>query len=62
MAANLNGSVGGLFRDELRRARQQAGLTQDQLADRIGYSASLVAAIETGRRIPTPDFAGRGAA
>ncbi|HEY3733732.1 MAG TPA: helix-turn-helix transcriptional regulator [Streptosporangiaceae bacterium] len=59
MTATLNGSVGSLFRDELRRARQQAGLTQDQLADRIGYSPSLVAAIETGRRSPTPDFARR---
>jgi transcriptional regulator with XRE-family HTH domain len=53
------GPAGELFRDELRRARGQAGLTQEDLAERISYSAALVTAVETGRRVPTPDFAAR---
>ena len=49
-----------LFSEELRRARAAAGLTQDQLADRVGYSPSLVAHVETGSRAPSLDFARRG--
>ncbi len=37
-----------LFSEELRRARAAAGLTQDQLADRVGYSPSLVAHVPSG--------------
>ncbi|HEY8046361.1 MAG TPA: helix-turn-helix transcriptional regulator [Streptosporangiaceae bacterium] len=49
-----------LFSEELRRARGAAGLTQDQLAERVGYSPSLVAHVETGSRAPSLDFARRG--
>ena len=49
-----------LFSEELRRARSAAGLTQDQLGERIGYSPSLVAHVETGSRAPSLDFARRG--
>jgi transcriptional regulator with XRE-family HTH domain len=49
----------GLFAAELRHARTARGLTQDALADKIAYSPSLVAMIETGRRIPTLDVAQR---
>ena len=48
-----------LFAEELKIARSRAGLSQDQLADAIGYSASLVAKIETCRGVPTLDFATR---
>jgi transcriptional regulator with XRE-family HTH domain len=48
-----------LFAEELKLARSRAGLSQEQLADRIGYSASLVAKIETRRGVPTLDFAKR---
>ncbi len=48
--------VTSLFRDELRRARTAAGLTQEELAARISFSPALVAAIETGRRLPSADF------
>jgi transcriptional regulator with XRE-family HTH domain len=48
-----------LFVEELKIARSRAGLSQDQLADQIGYSASLVAKIETRRGVPTLDFAAR---
>lgn len=48
-----------LFAEELKLARARAGLPQEQLADKIGYSASLVAKIETTRGAPTLDFATR---
>jgi transcriptional regulator with XRE-family HTH domain len=54
-----NGLASELFREELRRARGRAGLTQEELAERICYSAALVTAVETGRRAPTADFAAR---
>jgi transcriptional regulator with XRE-family HTH domain len=48
-----------LFGDELRYLRKAAGLSQQQLGDLIGYSGSLVAAIETCDRTPSEDFAER---
>jgi transcriptional regulator with XRE-family HTH domain len=48
-----------LFAEELKIARASAGVSQEQLADTIGYSASLVAKIETCRGVPTLDFAAR---
>jgi transcriptional regulator with XRE-family HTH domain len=47
-----------VFGAQLRRLRERAGLTQEQLADLISYSYSTVAAIETGRRAPAPDAPG----
>jgi len=41
-----------VFGAQLRRLRERAGMTQEQLADRISYSDSTVAAIEAGRRAP----------
>lgn len=46
-----------LFAGELRRLRSGAGLSQEALADKISYSASLVAAVEQCRRPPKLDFA-----
>jgi transcriptional regulator with XRE-family HTH domain len=48
-----------LFADELRAARDRAGLTQDELAARVNYSATLVAMIEGLKRVPQADFAAR---
>jgi hypothetical protein len=48
-----------LFGAELRHYRTAAGLSQEQLGDRIGYSAALVGAVETARRMPTEDFTAR---
>jgi transcriptional regulator with XRE-family HTH domain len=45
------------FGAELRRARTAAGLSQEQLGQRIGYSAALVGKAETGERAPSRDFA-----
>jgi transcriptional regulator with XRE-family HTH domain len=44
---------------ELRRLRGIAGMTQEQLAAATSWSTSLVAAIETCRRIPSGDFSDR---
>ena len=47
------------FAAELKRLRGIAGMTQEQLARATNFSAALVAAIETCRRIPSDDFADR---
>jgi transcriptional regulator with XRE-family HTH domain len=47
------------FGAELRRARTEAGLSQEQLGQRIGYSPTMVGKIETGERAPSADVAGR---
>ncbi|SCL33489.1 Helix-turn-helix domain-containing protein [Micromonospora nigra] len=44
---------------ELRRARRGRGLSRDDLAQRINYSASLVGMVEIGHRTPSQDFVGR---
>lgn len=45
-----------LLADELRRHREAAGLTQEQLARRIVFSESLVGMVETCKRVPKADF------
>jgi transcriptional regulator with XRE-family HTH domain len=45
------------FGAELRRARLAAGLSQEQLGQRVGYSAAQVGKVETGDRAPSLDFA-----
>ena len=44
------------FGAELRVARLAAGLSQEQLGRRLGFSGDLVGKIETGDRKPKPDF------
>lgn len=41
------------FADALRDARQQAGLTQEELAFRAGVSARFISFLETGKRQPS---------
>jgi transcriptional regulator with XRE-family HTH domain len=57
----LDPSAGPLdfFGAELRRARMAAGLSQEQLGQRIGYSGAQVGKVETGERAPSQDFAER---
>ncbi len=43
----------------LRKAREMAGFTQDQLASKIGYSQDAVAAWEGGRRSAKPEILAR---
>jgi transcriptional regulator with XRE-family HTH domain len=45
------------FALELRAQREVAGLTQEQLAKLMGYSASVIAKLETCRTIPSPQHA-----
>jgi transcriptional regulator with XRE-family HTH domain len=45
------------FAAELRAHRAQAGMSRDELAEKVNCSASLVAMIETERRTPSRDFA-----
>jgi transcriptional regulator with XRE-family HTH domain len=63
MKSQLNGerdlSALAMFADELKLARAAAGLTQEQLADKIHNHPSLIARIETCRSVPTLDFARR---
>ncbi|GGS64108.1 transcriptional regulator [Planobispora rosea] len=47
------------FGYELRRYRQEAGLTQSKLASRAGFALGTISMAETGRRPPTEDFARR---
>jgi transcriptional regulator with XRE-family HTH domain len=37
----------------VRRARQSLGLTQEELADRSGFSQQYLSGLERGRRNPT---------
>ena len=48
-----------IFIDELRRARTAAGLSQEQLADAIHFSQSMVSKVESGERAASRDFAAR---
>ena len=48
-----------LFADELRAARDHAGLSRDELGDRLNYSGSLVGMVESLKRVPQADFAAR---
>lgn len=43
------------FTTNLKAARMRAGLTQIQVADRLGVSVSTYACYETGRRKPNPE-------
>ncbi|MEU8621901.1 helix-turn-helix transcriptional regulator [Streptomyces sp. NPDC048623] len=58
---NLDPSASALdyFGSELRRLREEAGLTQDQLGSILFCTGSLVGQIETARKVPTREFAER---
>ncbi len=55
----LDPSAGPLefFGAELRRWRSKAGLSQEQLGQRVGFVASQVGKVETGDRAPSRQFA-----
>jgi transcriptional regulator with XRE-family HTH domain len=48
-----------LFADELRAACEKAGLSRDELAERVNYSTSVVGMVEGLHRVPQADFAAR---
>ncbi|PJE96330.1 transcriptional regulator [Streptomyces carminius] len=41
---------------QVKALRKRSGLTQAELGPRIGYSVHMVASVETGVRVPRPDF------
>lgn len=41
----------------LKHYREQSGLSQEQLAQRINYSSAQIASVETGRRKPSEELA-----
>ena len=47
------------YAGELKAWRERMRLTQQAFADKLGYSAALVAAVEQCKRSPTADFAAR---
>ncbi len=47
-----------VFRALLKRFRRAAGLTQEELAARAGYSAVYISMLERGRRLPLPATVG----
>jgi transcriptional regulator with XRE-family HTH domain len=47
------------FAEELKAQREAAGLTQEQLGKLMGYSASVIAKVETYRTMPSPEFASK---
>ncbi|MFI7573374.1 Scr1 family TA system antitoxin-like transcriptional regulator [Micromonospora sp. NPDC049497] len=49
----------GFLRDQLRRARQARGLSQEELGRLINYSSSAVSAVEVGHKPLSPDYLAR---
>ncbi|NEC86690.1 helix-turn-helix transcriptional regulator [Streptomyces sp. SID12501] len=41
------------FGARLRSSREARGWTQDELAERMGYSSTHISSVETGRKLPT---------
>jgi transcriptional regulator with XRE-family HTH domain len=48
-----------LFASELKAARAGHGLSREELAGQVSYSASLIGMVESCRRVPSLDFARR---
>jgi transcriptional regulator with XRE-family HTH domain len=59
MTVDPNSSALAFFGSELRRLRERDGLTQAVLAERTQFALATVSAYETGKRIPSEDFACR---
>ena len=54
---DASSSAAALFAFELRRRREERGLSQDGLGDAIGYTGGLVRMVELARRTPSKAFA-----
>ncbi len=57
MSPDPNSSALAFFGSELRRLREIAGMTQAAVAQRTQFALATVSAYETGKRIPSPEFA-----
>jgi transcriptional regulator with XRE-family HTH domain len=56
---NKDGQALSLFADMLKEARHKAGLSSDELGEKIGYAGATIRSIESGHRVPKPDMAKR---
>jgi transcriptional regulator with XRE-family HTH domain len=56
---NRDGQALSLFADMLREARHKAGLSSDELGDKLGYAGATIRSVESGHRVPKPDLAKR---
>src|SRR5271156_5208803 len=54
---NRDGQALSLFADVLREARHKAGLSSDELGDKLGYSGATIRSVESGHRLPKPVLA-----
>lgn len=45
--------LGRILRKKIRKYRQEAGLTQEELADKAGISRAYMGYIEQGRNVPS---------
>jgi len=57
MALEPNSSPLAFFGAELKRLRQRAGITQQQLAEQTNYALATISAYENATRIPSREFA-----
>ena len=57
MSPDPNSSALAFFGSELRRLREIAGMTQADVAQGTQFALATVSAYETGKRIPSPEFA-----
>jgi transcriptional regulator with XRE-family HTH domain len=48
-----------LFPGRVKAMREKAGLSQQQLADKVGISRAFIALIEGGKRVPSLHVVGR---
>ncbi len=55
---NRDGKALSLFAEVLREARHKAGLSSDDLGEKLGYSGATIRSVESGHRVPKPDLAG----
>ena len=56
---NRDGQALSVFAEVLREARHKAGLSSDDLGDKLGYSGATIRSVESGHRVPKPDLARR---
>jgi transcriptional regulator with XRE-family HTH domain len=54
---NADGQALSLFAEMLKEARHKAGLSSDELGEKIGYAGATIRAVESGHRVPKPDMA-----
>ena len=50
MQKSINSQTYAVFLDHLRETREKAGITQDELAERLGETQSFVSKCERGER------------